>query len=129
MIPTGKSPSRSQAEQEEMRIGWRMAGIGMTVASEVAAGVILGLAFDWWRGHGNTGVVVGSIAGIAVAMWSLLRGTLKLNKQLERTAPTAGRGKAIPFKKTTPSQTAETERDDWNDSDNSDDWDQPRPAA
>jgi F0F1-type ATP synthase assembly protein I len=92
MADAGKPMSRKQIEEEEIRVGWRMAGIGMQVASEVVAGVLLGLAFDWWRGQGNIGVIVGGIAGIAVGLWSLIRAALKLNRQLERTAPTAGRG-------------------------------------
>lgn len=97
-----------------------MAGIGMQVASEVAAGVILGLIFDYWRGSGNIGVIVGGTAGIAVGLWSLIRNSLKLNRLLERTAPTAGRGKPIPQEE----EWTEDQEDD-NNPNNGDDWAKP----
>lgn len=73
-----------QREAAETRVGWQMAGIGMTVASEVAAGAIFGLIFDAWRGTGHTGVLVGSLCGISVGLFTLIRQTLRLNKQLDR---------------------------------------------
>jgi F0F1-type ATP synthase assembly protein I len=91
-----KSTRASRAEAEEVRVGWKMAGIGFEVACEVAGGALLGWLFDRWRGHGNIGVLVGSIAGICVGLWSLIRQSLKLNRQLERTAPTRGRGRPLP---------------------------------
>lgn len=116
MAEGGKS-GQSNHEAEEVRVGWRMAGIGMQVASEVAAGVILGWLFDYWRGTGNIGVIVGGCVGIAVGLWSLIRNSLKLNKQLDRSAPTAGRGRPISDKEWT--QKDNDNDDDWNDDD---DW-------
>ena len=83
-------------EAAEIRIGWRMAGIGMQVASEVAAGALLGFLFDLWRGSGHLGVLVGSLIGIAVGLWSLIRQSLKLNRQMDLLAPTKGRGRPLP---------------------------------
>src|SRR5262245_30950300 len=88
--------SASKATETETRVGWKMAGIGMQVASEVAAGALMGFLFDWWRGSGRIGILVGSIAGIAVGLWSLISQSLKLNRQLELSAPTRGRGTPIP---------------------------------
>jgi F0F1-type ATP synthase assembly protein I len=70
-------------ENRERSIGWRMAGIGIQTSSEVAAGALLGMAFDWWRGQGTTGLLVGGIAGIVVGMTSLLRGAVKLNREFD----------------------------------------------
>ncbi len=98
-------------ETEETRVGWRMAGIGMQVASEVAAGVLLGWIFDKIRGHGNIGVLLGAIAGIAVGLWSLIRNSLNLNRELDRNHPTANIGK--PLKPDEPI-------DDWSDRDDDD---------
>lgn len=86
----------SSQEAAEVRIGWKMAGIGMTVASEVAAGALLGFLYDLWRGSGRTGIIVGSLVGIAVGLWTLISQTLKLNRQLDILAPTRGRGRPIP---------------------------------
>lgn len=80
-------PDRAQ-EQRERGIGWRMAGIGFQTSSEVAAGALLGMAFDWWRGEGSVGLLVGGIAGIVVGMTSLIRGAARLNREFD--AP--GRG-------------------------------------
>ena len=87
----------------EMRVGWRMGGLGMEVAAQVAAGALLGWLFDRWRGTDPTGLLVGSVIGIVVGLWSLIRGALKLNRELERRHPTTGRGRPIP------------PDDDWND--------------
>ncbi len=94
MAETGR-PRRDDVESE-IRIGWRMGGLGMEVAGAVVAGALLGLAFDRWRGTTPTGVLVGSVVGIVVGMWSLIRGALKLNRLLDRHHPTAGRGKPLP---------------------------------
>jgi F0F1-type ATP synthase assembly protein I len=102
MPPTGSSGHRpqdrpvSRSEAEEIRVGWKMAGVGMQVASEVVAGTLLGWLFDYWRGHGHAGVLVGSVCGICVGLFSLIRQSLRLNALLDRTAPLAGRGQPIP---------------------------------
>ena len=82
--------------EAEIRIGWRMAGVGTEVAAQVAAGALLGWAFDAWQGTDPTGLLVGSIAGIVVGLWSLVRGSLKLNRLLDQQHPTAGRGRPLP---------------------------------
>jgi F0F1-type ATP synthase assembly protein I len=63
-----------------------MGGLGMQVASEAGAGALLGWAFDVWRGTEPTGLLVGALIGITVALWSLIRGGLKLNRDLDRAA-------------------------------------------
>ena len=88
-------PEQDQMEGE-IRIGWRMGGLGMEVASEVLAGVLLGWLFDKWRGTAPTGLLTGAVLGILVAMWTLIHGALKLNKLLDERYPTTGRGKPLP---------------------------------
>lgn len=93
----GKTDGNHRSHLEgEMRVGWKMAGIGMEVAAQVAAGALLGWLFDLWRGTEPVGILTGSIAGILVGMWSLIKGTLRLNRQLDRQHPTAGRGRPLP---------------------------------
>ncbi len=79
----------------------------MEVAGAVVAGAILGWGFDRWRGTASTGLLVGSLMGIVVGMWTLIRGALKLNRLLDRRHPTAGRGKPLQPEE-------EDGDDDWN---------------
>ncbi|MFB3139492.1 MAG: AtpZ/AtpI family protein [Phycisphaerales bacterium] len=92
---TAGRPSRADLEAE-IRVGWRMAGLGMEVAAQVAAGTILGWLFDLLQGTSPNGILVGSVLGIVVGLWSLIRGALKLNRQLDRMHPTTGRGRPLP---------------------------------
>ena len=58
--------------------------------SEVAAGVLLGLGADYLLDTKNRWVVVGSIAGVVVAMWTLIRVAMRL----QRADPMLRKGKA-----------------------------------
>ena len=53
-------------------------GLGTQMLSEVAAGVLLGIAADYLLGTKNRWVVVGSIAGVIVAMWTVVRVAMRL---------------------------------------------------
>ena len=53
-------------------------GLGTQMLSEVAAGVLLGLAADYMLGTKNRWVVVGSIAGVIVSMWTVIRVAMRL---------------------------------------------------
>ena len=53
-------------------------GLGTQMLSEVAAGVVLGIAADYLLGTKNRWVVVGSIAGVIVAMWTVVRVAMRL---------------------------------------------------
>lgn len=64
-----------------------MAGIGFEVASEVVAGLLVGYGIDHWAGTGQRWTIIGAIVGICVGLFSLIRGSLKLNRQLERKTP------------------------------------------
>ena len=111
MSPTSGRSKQDQSDQE-MRIGWRMGGLGMEVASEVVAGIFLGWAFDKWRGTAPKGLLTGAIIGIVVALWTLIHGSLKLNKLLDEKYPTAGRGRPLP-----PDDSDQDDDDDWPDND------------
>lgn len=96
MSPANSGPDRQRRDDVETRVGWKMAGIGMQVTSEVAAGALIGWLIDRWRGHGHLGVLIGSVCGICVGLFTLIRQSLLLNRHLDRVAPTAGRGTPIP---------------------------------
>lgn len=71
--------------EAEMRVGWRMAGLAFAVASEVAAGTILGYFADRMLGTAPLWTTVGAGLGISVSLYGLIRGALKLNRELDRT--------------------------------------------
>ncbi|HAW95856.1 MAG: hypothetical protein CMJ33_06860 [Phycisphaerae bacterium] len=81
MIPTPKG--RSSSEDQNVQVGWRMAGLASETVSYVIAGGLLGwladheLETDHWLA---TGFIVGIVTGIGV----LLRGALKMNQALDR---------------------------------------------
>ena len=54
-----------------------MLGLGSQMLSEVVAGVLLGYGLDYMLGTSKRWVVVGSIAGVAVAMVTVFRIALK----------------------------------------------------
>ncbi|MCZ6836728.1 MAG: AtpZ/AtpI family protein [Planctomycetota bacterium] len=103
-----KRHSRRNPEvEEEIQVGFRMAGIGMEVSSQVAAGALLGWLVDQWLGSDPKGLLTGSIIGIVVGLWSLIRRSIKLQKLLDQKSPLTGRGVPLP-----------TEDDDTNDDEN-----------
>ena len=67
-------------------------GLGTQMLSEVAAGVLLGLGADYMLGTKNRWVVVGSIMGVVVAMWTVIRVAMKL-QVTRREAPGPSRRK------------------------------------
>jgi len=80
--PRNASPSGNQAE--DVRVGWRMAGLAWRFTTEVIAGAVLGWLIGSWLGDANLGALIGTGIGLAVAMYSLMRGALKLNASLDR---------------------------------------------
>lgn len=87
--------SRKDVEAE-VRVGWRMAGLAFEVSSMVLGGAALGWLCDRWFESAPTGVLVGSLLGIVVGLWDLIRGGLKLNRELDRRHPTLGRATPLP---------------------------------
>ena len=70
-------------------------GLGTQMMSEVAAGVLLGLGADYLLGTQNRWVVVGSIAGVVVSMWTLIRVAMRLQRadpMLRKGAPRQATG-------------------------------------
>lgn len=69
-------------------------GLGTQMLSEVAAGVLLGIAADYLLGTKNRWVVVGSITGVIVAMWTVVRVAMRL--QTPRRSPPRKRDSGAP---------------------------------
>ena len=80
------SPGKRGGDDVETRIGWRMAGLGMETASFVLGGVVIGWVIREAGGGGDFWIIVGAAAGIASGISQLIRGGLKLNRQLDRAA-------------------------------------------
>ena len=66
----------------ETRVGWRMAGLATEVVSHVIAGGLLGWLLDSWLCSKNW-VMIGLLAGIATGLLSLIRGAMRLHRQLD----------------------------------------------
>lgn len=66
-------------------------GLGTQMLSEVAAGVLLGLGADYMLGTKNRWIVVGSIVGVVVAMWTVVRVAMRL-QTTRREPPARKRG-------------------------------------
>ncbi len=56
-------------------------GLGTQMLSEVVAGILLGLGADYMLGTHNRWIVVGSIGGVVVAMWTVIRTTIRMSKR------------------------------------------------
>ena len=76
--------ARREADSIERRVGFQMLGLGWQMTAEVLAGAFLGWGVDHLFGTGPKGVLVGSLVGIAVAVYSLVRGGLRLYKSVDR---------------------------------------------
>ncbi|HCA39012.1 MAG TPA: hypothetical protein DEO92_04965 [Phycisphaerales bacterium] len=58
--------------------------MGFTLATEVAAGTLLGWLVDWGFGFDRTFIVVGAIVGVLVGLSSFIRAALAENRRLEQ---------------------------------------------
>jgi len=87
----GPGPKPSEREREEVRMGFRMMGIGFEAVSQVSAGLLLGWLWDRWRG-GDKGVIIGGAAGVLVGVLSLVKSAWKLNAELDRSAARRRKG-------------------------------------
>lgn len=84
MTPT-QSPNASS--KEELRLLWQMSGLAFQFGTEIIAGVLLGWGFDALFGTRPWGILVGSLAGIAVGTADLTRRAIKINRQMDRAHP------------------------------------------
>ena len=69
-------------DDKASRIGWKMAGLAGETASHVGAGLLLGWGLSQLLNN-TVWIATGGIIGIATGMASLIRGALKLNRQLD----------------------------------------------
>lgn len=86
------TPLDRASEAAEVRIGYRLMGLAFQVTSEVGAGVGIGWLVDWFRGGGTTGLMIGGIIGVIVAMFTLIRQGLKAMKELDEIDKRRKRG-------------------------------------
>ena len=106
-MATSPSP-RSRTSDAETRIGWQMAALGFEVAGSVLAGAGLGWLSDRFLGT-TKGVLVGSIIGIAVGLFTLIRRSLRLNKRLDQISRRRRAASPPPPPAPAPGE----ERDEW----------------
>lgn len=75
-------PEPEHRDERSLRLGWRMGGLAFEVTSQVAAGALLGWLIDRWLDTAPKGLLTGALLGIAVGLWHLVRGALRLERQL-----------------------------------------------
>ena len=65
---------------------WKLSGLGVEFASQVVAGLLLGLFIDHQFGTRPRWILIGTVAGLLVGMSTMLRSAIKANKRaLEET--------------------------------------------
>jgi F0F1-type ATP synthase assembly protein I len=75
-----KSPRSSGPASDYSQRMWRLSAMGFTLASEVAAGALLGWLVDYLFKTDPVGVIVGCLAGMAVGMTTFIRTALEATK-------------------------------------------------
>jgi F0F1-type ATP synthase assembly protein I len=80
-------PVDNQDKQHEKatRVGWRMAALAGETASYLLAGALLGWGIEVLFGI-KWGILIGAVVGILCGMMNLIRGSLRLNAQLDEQA-------------------------------------------
>ena len=73
------------AEAESQRL-WRLAGMGVTMTSEILAGTLIGWVLDRVLGTDPTLLIVGTVAGIAIGLTTFFRRALAESRQAGRDA-------------------------------------------
>ena len=122
----GRSPQSRDALREEIRAGWRMAALGMTTTSEAVAGGLLGWLAD--KALGTTqGVVIGAVVGIIVGLWTLVRGSMRLMKDLDARHPPKRPERPAPLPRRDTFEQVDWNEIDRPDIDTDDDWDNDKP--
>ena len=79
-----------QDEQAQVRIGWKMMGLGWQFVTGMLAGAFFGWIVGRWLGDETIGALIGTGCGLAVATYTLIRGALKLNSALDRMNKSKG---------------------------------------
>ena len=67
------------------KVGWRLAGVGGETASMVLGGLVIGWGISAFMDN-RTWLIVGGIAGVLTGVMTLIRGSLKLNAEMDREA-------------------------------------------
>ena len=122
-IPSAMTPAHqrdaaaAQDEAEEIRLGWRMAGLAFVMSSEAAAGALIGLVIDHFADTSRW-LLIGGVTGIAVGLLSFARGAMTLNRMVaqqeqsrrERGVPPPA---PLPYKDEEDEDDDDADRDDW----------------
>lgn len=87
-----------QDEQAQVRIGWKMMGLGWQFVTEMLAGAFFGWIVGRWLGDETIGALIGTGCGLAVATYTLIRGALKLNSALDRMDKSKGTKPPSPLR-------------------------------
>ena len=87
-----RNPQSAERQRRETSIGWRMAGLGVQTGSEALAGALLGWVIDYYAGTNGWALLIGGVAGILVGLVSLVRGSMKLNREFDEARRSGSEG-------------------------------------
>jgi F0F1-type ATP synthase assembly protein I len=87
-------PGTSPGQDAEARRLWRLAGMGFTLASEIAAGALIGWLVDSLAGTRSRWIVVGTIAGVVVGLFTFIRQALGEGRKAAREGERVGASQA-----------------------------------
>ncbi|MCH2141023.1 MAG: AtpZ/AtpI family protein [Phycisphaerales bacterium] len=79
-LPTKDNP---QSAEDRNRL-WRLSSMGFTLATEVAAGALIGWLADWVFGFEKTFIIVGALGGVIFGLTGFIRAALAENRRAER---------------------------------------------
>lgn len=96
---TPPTPSRRDArgDAESARL-WKLAGLGMTMTSEVIGGAIVGWGLDALFGTGPVLLIVFTVLGVGVGMVGFIRSAVGATGEAGREATRrVAEGRAVPL--------------------------------
>lgn len=98
--PAGRRDRSAHGSDDEYSAGlWRLAGLGMTMTSEILGGALLGWVLDYLFGTKPVLLVVFTVLGVAVGMIGFIRSAIGASGDAGRDARSAvasGRAVALP---------------------------------
>ncbi len=92
----GKAPISSGRGSRQSSQLWQLSGLGFEFASQIIAGLLLGLLIDHLCTTSPLWTVIGTVAGLLVGLTTMIRSALKANRKALKEAEAADIDKNPP---------------------------------